>query len=222
MITDAMVITRGSGVHEEQFDFSASTPTLDITADDKWMCQIQENQVTRIIKLNSNAGGDDDQILLDAGSDGVKVTLTEKERNEIPDSGYSYKLYKFNETDQLWEVQAYAAVTSSGSAPAEYTPEAVPWVNGHAQRVVTGDGSVKAEDDFVYGSPAGVVDYELTLPDADTMVGKIFHFKNSGAGTVTVITPNSTQVVQLNDTTRYAMIIALGTDANSWLLLFKA
>lgn len=224
MITTVMAITRGAGTFNMVFDFAASSPTVDVLATDKWMLQIQQNKSTRIMKLNSVAGGDTGQILLTPASDLVTIYLTEQEKNEIPDSGYAYVLYKWNETTSVWDIQAYAAVTNTGSAPAEYAPEAISWVNGHAQRtIVTGATTATAseKDDTIYCSPANLLSLTITLPDADAMIGKILEFKNSGQGTVTINDSSAAEVAELTNIITYCRLKARGNDADDWVLLFE-
>lgn len=220
MITDAIAVTRGTGLFSKEFDFGASTPTVDVTADDKWMCQVLVGFTVVLLKLNDNAGGSDEQVALDLDDDLVTVYLTEKEKNELPDSGYTYKLFKYNTEDEEWEVMAYAAVTASGTPAFGYVPESVQWVNGDARRILTSSGSIKADDDYILGSPANLVEHIYDLPDADTMAGKLIKVKNRGQGTISVVKPNATEIVELTNIITYAEILALGSDANDWLLVF--
>jgi hypothetical protein len=224
MITTAMAITRGTGTFNMVFDFAVASPAVDVLATDKWMLQIQQNKSTRIMKLNSVAGGAADQILLTPATDLVTIYLTEQEKNEIPDSGYAYVLYKWNETTNVWDIQAYASVTNTGSAPEEYLPEALSWVNGHTLRTIaTGatTDTASEKDDTLFCSPANLASLTITLPDADAMIGKILKIKNSGQGTVNINDASAVEITEIDNVNTFCLLQARGNDADDWVLLFK-
>jgi len=223
MITTAMAITRGAGTFNMVFDFAAASPAVDVLATDKWMLQIQLNKSTRIMKLNSVAGGAADQILLTPATDLVTIYLTEQEKNEIPDSGYAYMLYKWNETTSVWDIMAYAAVTSTGTAPAEYFPEAISWVNGNNIVKSTVGLTLTAENDIVLFNNADAVVCEL--PSAIEMVGKRFKIKADGAGDVTIKVSNGDTLIVLETTQESCEVIAIGlatapNDELDWEVFF--
>lgn len=199
MINENLAVTRGTGGFSHEFDFAASTPTKTIVAGEQWMLQLMD-KVTPLLYKNNDVvdGGGDGQILLDTADDIVTVYLSEKEKNELPDSGYSYKLFWFNDETEEWETEAYGDITVSGLAATDTVVASVPWVNGNNIRETTQSTSIKPADDMVIGIPPNLAAIDFTLYEANTIIGKEWEFRNSGQGDINIKKPDASTLITLN------------------------
>ena len=201
MINETIVITRGEGPFEYEFDFANATPPKEISDDEKWLMRIEDSLLSQITKRSSEAGGSNDEIELDSTLHTVTVKLTQDERNRIPDSGYKYKLFFVNESND-WEEMAHGSITSSGDAPeAEIDPALakISAVNGSTLRNVTQNFNFRITDDYVYANTTSN-NITGTLPAASAFGDvKRYIFKNTGTGTLTVKDHQANDVVILNE-----------------------
>lgn len=94
------------------------------------------------------------------------------------------------------------------------------WAN--LDRVVTASNSatLKADEDIIFGNPPNLASIILTLPDADTMIGKRFEVKNIGQGAVRINTPDGTQLIYLDTTGDNCLVRAKGNDSEDWEVFF--
>lgn len=188
MINETIAITRGSGVFQHEFDFSAIEPPIEVSTDEQWLLRVENSLLPQITKRSIRAGGSDDEIVLDAVNSTVTVILDQGERNSIPDSGYTYKLFAKIEGED-WEEKAYGDITSTGDAPSqEIDPELVKVnaVNGSQRRSVTQNFAFRNNDDYVYADTT-LTNIVGTLPNANTFADvKRYLFKNKGSGTLTI------------------------------------
>ena len=123
MYTQNLVLTRGSGTVSFTFDFNSTSPVVPINLSDGWLLRINYQNVMNLSKLSSAINGSNEQVELSNINNTVKVYLTESERNFIPDSGFDYRLYKYNPGTKLPDLMGYGLVVNSGAAPLGTTPK---------------------------------------------------------------------------------------------------
>ena len=123
MYTENLVVTRGSNALAVDLVLTGLTPPIVLTSEDKWFLRVEYNNQMSISKQNANAdGGSDSQMIIDTGNNKLIVYFTQDERNVIPDSGFTYLLYRWNSSNNYWDIMGYGAVTNSGAAPDDTEP----------------------------------------------------------------------------------------------------
>lgn len=222
MITDTIVIERGEGTFEHEFDFANALPPKQISDQDQFILRVEDSLLARYTKRTNKAGGSDDEILLSEGADTVTIILTQDERNSIPDAGFTYKLSYYNPVFEEWEVLAHGDVTNTGTAPAEEDPgiSQLSAVNGDNKRTLAVSFNVHVLDDYVYAdtTEGAIIG---TLPNADAFGNvKRYIFKNKGTG----VTPGT---LTINDHLGNPVIILaaeesvkVATNGTAWEVLF--
>lgn len=224
MIIDTLAVTRGVGVFSQAFDFANSVPPRQIGSTNLWMLQILANVAPRLQKASAKvSGGGDDQIGLSEGADTVTVYLTEEEKNKLPDSGYSYKLYLYNALTEAWVIEAYGPVTASGDPPEETEVIPVPFVNGINKTTLTSGQTTYTAlvtDDTIKSTPTTGVQTIVTLPKSNSIPGKEFKAKHTGLGTTRINSYDGTQIILLDTDGDNCLLQAGSVDENDWTVFF--
>lgn len=210
-------ITRGSGSTSIVFDMSAFATPVDLTSASEVVCRIEENGAMRSIKLSSAIpGGSTDEVDINAGADTATVYFTEAERNVIPDTGYTHKVY----VDEV--MVAYGTITNSGTAPSGDPEAVVPFSNYMTTRhinenqdyaVITDDLIICDTDD---AGLTGVDLFELYLDDPALYTGKKFTIYANGSFGVGVVCATTAQTFTI---TNQDEAIEVVSDGSLWFAI---
>lgn len=211
MLNQDIAITRSTGDFSDTFDFTGATPPLDIAAGDEILFRVEDKAAPLIVKRNDNADGSSAEVDYNPSTDVVTVKMTEDEKNSMPDSGYTFKIFVNG------EVEAYGDITASGTSP-DQGPDPTPaqYVNGNNVTSKSADFDVELTDDYIIVTTASGTPVDAKMIDATQtgLSGKRYWFLHTGDGTLNI---NDKDDVLIKALTVNGWYLAVTDEAN-WKL----
>jgi len=190
----------------------------DISAlqNDKILCQFYQSNVNIFNISTPNLGNIGDPIACGEGT-AYYIPVSQATALRLPVTSLTYKVYRLND-DQPKVVLQEGNVTNTplvGSDPVL----TVNWTNGDRKTETSTSLTLTPEHDVVYGLPTTSTEIVFTLPAADTMVGKKYEIKNTGAGDIRINLLSAAQLILLN-AGESVCARAKGSDANDWEVFY--